>query len=213
MISNGKKIVYGINLNDYFTASFCSSTKTYFGSLDEIKSFVDMLEDEEYKDTKEAFKRFLDGDTEATHYIAYHQHRLIEKAEVLAEEEIELGKTSWEFLNLWRWPQYMEINSGTVRLMLIKYKNTYFRAVKASVSGLRTSVEEDRPKDKWLNLCGGFWGHPCMLVTTGNSESYIVHSSLYMKEKEYATEKEALEKFHTDTVCLDCLCEDVFGDG
>ena len=213
MISNGKKIVYGISLNDYFTASFCSSTKTYYGTLDEIKTFVDALDNEQFSDTKEAFKRYLAGDTKVTHYIAYNQHRIIEKAEVLAEEEIELDKTSWKFLNLWSWPQYMEIDSGTVKMMLLKHGKTYFRAIKATVSGLRSSVKEDRPADMWLELCGGFWGHPCMLIVTDKGESYVVHSSLYMKEKEYATEQEAIENFRTDTVCLDCLCEDVFGDG
>ena len=213
MISNGKKIVYGISLNDYFTASFCSSTKTYYGTLDEIKTFVDTLDNEQFADTKEAFKCYLEGDTKVTHYIAYNQHRLIEKAEVLAEEEIELDKTSWKFLNLWSWPQYMEIDGGTVKMMLLKHGKTYLRAVRATVSGLRTSVKEDRPADMWLELCGGFWGHPCMLIVTDKGESYVVHSSLYMKEKEYATEQEAIEHFRTDTVCLDCLCEDVFGDG
>ena len=52
-----------------------------------------------------------------------------------------------------------------------------------------------------------------MLIVTAKGESYVVHSSLYMKEKEYETEEEALKKFRTDTICLDCLCEDVFGDG
>ena len=34
-----------------------------------------------------------------------------------------------------------------------------------------------------------------------------------MKEKEYKTKKEAIENFRTDPVSLDCMCEDVFGDG
>ena len=59
MTSNGKKTLYGITLDDYFTPSFCSSTKTYFGGLDEIQAFIESLEDtEQYLITKEAFKGF-----------------------------------------------------------------------------------------------------------------------------------------------------------
>lgn len=210
---SGKKIIYGITLEDYFTADFCSSTKTYFGSLDEIKSFIDSLDDKEFENTKASFKKYLEGDAEATHYVAYSQYRLINKVEVMAEKEIELDKTSWEFLNVWRWPQFMEIDRGSVKMMLLYDGKTYFRAVKATVSGLRTSADEDRPKDKWHALCGCFWGHPCILIVTVNDETCIIYSSLYMKEKEYETKEEAIEKFETDPVSLDCICEDVFGNG
>ena len=58
-----------------------------------------------------------------------------------------------------------------------------------------------------------FGGHLGILSSVADGETYIVYSNLYMKEKEYATKEEALAKFHTDEVCLDCLCEDVFGNG
>ena len=54
-----------------------------------------------------------------------------------------------------------------------------------------------------------FLGHPGILIASENA----VDSTLYMKEKEYKTKKEVIEKFRTDPVSLDCLCEDVFGDG
>ena len=210
MTLNGKKTLYGITLDDYFSPSFCSSTKTYFGSLDEIQAFIESLEDtEQYLITKEAFKRYLEGDTEATHHVAYSEYRLLETVEVLAEEEIKLDKTAWEFLNVWRFPQYMEIDSGSVKKVLLKHGKTYLRAIKASVRGLRTATRPDAPKSEWIELCGGFWGHPGILIASENT----VDSTLYMKEKEYKTKKEAIEKFRTDPVSLDCLCEDVFGDG
>ena len=214
MTLNGKKILYGINLEDYFTADFCSSTKTYYGSLDEIEALINSLGDtEQYQITKTAFKQYLNGNSEVTHYIAYGQHRLIENTEVLAEEEIELSKTSWEFLNVWRWPQYMEIDGGTVKKALIKHENTYLRIIKVSVVGLRTAAYHNTPNDEWLKLSKSFWGHPGVLVVIESGESYKVQSTLYMKEKEYTTKKEAMKKFATEPICLDCMCEDVFGNG
>ena len=210
MTLNGKKTLYGITLDDYFSPSFCSSTKTYFGCLDEIQAFIESLEDtEQYLITKEAFKRYLEGDKEATHHVAYSEYRLLETVEVLAEEEIKLDKTAWEFLNVWSFPQYMKIDSGTAKKVLLKHGKTYLRTMKASVCGLRTADRPDAPKSEWLELCGGFWGHPGILKANENT----VHSTLYMKEKEYMTKKEAIEKFRTDPVSLNCLCEDVFGDG
>ena len=210
----GKKILYGINLEDYFTADFCSSAKTYYGSLDEIETFINSLWDtEQHQITKTSFKQYLNGYSEVTHYIAYGQHRLIENTEVLAEEEIELFKTSWEFLNVWRWPQYMEIDGGTVKKVLIKHGKAYLRIIKATVQGLRTAARYDASNDEWLKLCNAFWGHPGMLIATVHGESYIVQSALYMKEKEYSTKKEAMEKFIAEPISLDCMCEDVFGNG
>ena len=52
-----------------------------------------------------------------------------------------------------------------------------------------------------------------MLIATVHGESYIVQSALYMKEKEYSTKKEAMEKFIAEPISLDCMCEDVFGNG
>ena len=206
----GKKTLYGINLEDHFTADFCSSTKTYYGSICEIQTFINFLEDtEQYLKTKEAFKRYLSGDTEATHYVAYREHKLIEMVELIAEEKIELNKTAWEFLNVWRWPQYMEIDSGMVSKVLLKHGKTYLRAIKASVRGLRTADHPDAPQREWHELRGGFWGHPHILVASDND----VYSALYMKEKEYKTKKEAMEKFVAEPISLDCMCEDIFGNG
>ena len=107
----------------------------------------------------------------------------------------------------------MELDSAVVKTALIKYEDRYFRVIKASVRGLRTSPEVNRPKEQWIELSYGFWGHPGILRSVADGETYIVYSNLYMKEKEYATKEEALAKFYTDEVCLDCLCEDVFGNG
>ena len=94
-----------------------------------------------------------------------------------------------------------------------KYENQYLRVIKASVRGLRTSPEANRPKEQWIELSNGFWGHPGILSSSREGNTCIVYSNLYMKEKEYVTKEEALEKFHTDEICLNCFCEDVFGNG
>ena len=209
-----KKFFYGIRLNNYFSPSFSSSHKMYFGTLDDIKAFIEsMRSGEQSLMMRNVFERYLSGESNATHEVAYVQEKLIEDVELIAKGKVKLGPTAWEFLNVWYSPQYMEFDSAVVKTALIKYEDQYSRVIKASVRGLRTSPDVNRPKEQWIELSYGFWGHPGILSSVADGETYIVYSNLYMKEKEYATKEEALAKFHTDEVCLDCLCEDIFGNG
>ena len=209
-----KKDFYGVRLNNYFSPSFCLNHKMYFGTLNNIREFIrSMRKSEQSYMIRKTFKRYMSGETDATHRVAYTQQKLIENVELIAEGKVKLGLTAWEFLNVWYRPQYMEFDSAVVKTALIKYEDRYFRVIKASVRGLRTSPEVNRPKEQWIEVSYGFWGHPGILSSVADGETYMVYSNLYMKEKEYATKEEALAKFHTDEVCLDCLCEDVFGNG
>ena len=209
-----KKDFYGVRLNNYFSPSFCSSHKMYFGTLNDIKAFIESMEsDEQSFKIRNAFERYLSRETNAKREVAYVQEKFIEDVELIAEYDVMLGRTAWEFLNVWYRPQYMEFDSALVKTALIKYADQYFRVIKVSARGLRTSPEVNRPKEQWIELSYGFWGHPGILSSVADGETYIVYSNLYMKEKEYATKEEALAKFYTDEVCLDCLCEDVFGNG
>ena len=209
-----KKDFYGVRLNNYFSPSFCSSHKMYFGTLNDIKAFIESMEsDEQSFEIRNAFERYLSRETNAKREVAYVQEKFIEDVELIAEGEVMLGRTAWEFLNVWYHPQYMEIDSAVVKMALIKYKEQYLRVIKASVRGLRTCADINRLEEEWIALSDGFWGHPGILSSTKDGETYMVYSNLYMKEKEYATKEEALAKFHTDEVCLDCLCEDIFGNG
>ena len=209
-----KKDFYGIRLNNYFSPSFCSNHKMYFGTMDDIKIFIEIMGSSEQSGMiRNSFERYLSGDTDATHEVAYIQQKLIENVELIVEGEVKLDHAAWEFLNVWYYPQYMEIDSAVVKIALIKYKEQYLRVIKASVRGLRTCADINRLEEGWIALSDGFGGHPGVLSSTKDGETYVVCSNLYMKEKEYATKEEALAKFHVDEVCLDCLCEDVFGNG
>ena len=211
---NGKSEFYGVRLNNYFSPSVCSNHKMYFGTLDNIRAFTESLGKSEHSYTiRNAFERYLSGEAEATHEVAYIQQKLIEDVELIAEGSVKIGPTVWEFWNVWYRPQYMEIDSAVVKTALIKYEERYLRVIKASVRGLRTCVDINRLKEEWIELSEGFWGHPGILSSAKDGEAYMLHSNLYMREKEYATKEEALGRFYADEVCLNCLCEDVFGNG
>ena len=209
-----KKVLYGVRLNNYFSPSFCLNHKMYFGTLNNIREFTRSIrKSEQSYMIRMAFKRYMSGETDATHRVAYIQQKLIEDVELIAKGKVKLGPTAWEFLNVWYRPQYMEFDSAVVKTALVKYEDRYFRVIKASVRGLRTSPEANRPKERWIELTCGFWGHPGILSSSGEGNTHIVYSNLYMKEREYATKEEAMGKFRTDGIRFNCFCEDVFGNG
>ena len=209
-----KKVFYGVLLNNYFSPSFGSKYKMYFGTLNDIKVFVESLENsDQCHSIRNAFQKYISGETNATHEVSYTEQKFIENVELIAEGEVNLDHAAWVFLNVWYHPQYMEIDSAVVKMALIKYKEQYLRVIKASVRGLRTCADINRLEEEWIALSDGFWGHPGVLTSIKDAETYMVYSNLYMKEKEYATKEEALAKFYADEVCLDCFCEDVFGNG
>ena len=73
-----KKDFYGIRLNNYFSPSFCSSHKMYFGTMDDIKTFIEIMGSSEQSGMiRNSFERYLSGETDATHEVAYIQQKLI----------------------------------------------------------------------------------------------------------------------------------------
>ena len=156
-----KKDFYGVRLNNYFSPSFCSSHKVYFGTLNDIKTFIESMGSiEQSRMIINAFKRYLSGETEATHEVAYIQQKLIENVELIAEGEVKLDRAAWEFLNVWYHPQYMVIDSAVLKTALIKYEEQYLRVIKVSVRGLRTCADINRHEEEWIALSDGFLGAP-----------------------------------------------------
>ena len=179
--ANGTAMFYGVRLNNYFSPNSSSNYKMYFGTLNDIKVFTETLgRSEQACMTRNAFKRYLSGETDATHEVAYIQQKLIENVELIAEGEVKLEYAAWEFLNVWYYPQYMEIDSAVVKTALIKYEQQYLRVIKVSVRGLRTCADINRLEEEWIALSDGFWGHPGVLSSTKDGETYKVYSNLYI---------------------------------
>ena len=52
--------------------------------------------------------------------------------------------------------------------------------IKASVRGLRTCADINRLEEEWIALSDGFWGHPGVLTSIKDAETYMVYSNLYI---------------------------------
>ena len=78
---------FRILLDDYSTPAFITTTKEYFGSLDDIKIFIDSLRNNEtckygYSDTIAAFDAFLNGNEKAVHTTSYTKTQLLTPVEI-----------------------------------------------------------------------------------------------------------------------------------
>lgn len=84
---------YRLELDDVSTPAFTSFRKYYHGTLDEIKGFIDALDAADYtgdhsKDLVRAFYVYLQGHTNATHSVAYHEVLLLKSVRLLHEEGV-----------------------------------------------------------------------------------------------------------------------------
>ena len=107
-----KEKYYLMFLDDYAAAQFTSFGKMYFGTLEEIGHFIRLLEKDKetagvHKDTIEGFYKFLEGDTNVTHKVAYQDVRLLTPVRVRGSNVFKFKRKIWTHLNTWRWPVKM----------------------------------------------------------------------------------------------------------
>ena len=214
MITDNK--YYAISLWDYSLPSVSSGTSHYYGTMDELASFIDRLSHEDgagFTDTVTAFERYKSGEITATHSIAYSPNRLITPVTLLAKRELSLPPTEWTFFNIYGFPYYMKCDGGTLIQIVIRRDNRYFRCLRGELDNLYCSSDSDRAS--WLPLKDGFWGHPCMIETEElDGEHFRIKYALYAEEKVFASAEQAMDSFNdTESVDLSVLAKDIFGDG
>ena len=205
---------YAVYLNDYSTPGFCSVIKEYFGTVRDIRNFVKALDKNgSFEATCKAFGRFEKGVPGAKHTVAYVQHRLLEPVEVLAKDTVSIGEKEWTFSNTYGFPYEMRFDSAFFTRVIIRLKNHYYQCIKGSVTNLayRDGTHEF---STWTALENSFWGHPESLYSRRAGTDIITKNRLYVIEHRYDTRESALSDFKERTeLCLDGICEDVFGDG
>ena len=103
---------YCLTLDDYSAPSFTSFGKAYYGTLPQIKAFIEGLEaDEKQRESKAAliaaFREYEAGNHEVTHPVAYQKIPLLEPVKLCGTVTQRLDNYQWEHLNTWRWPYKM----------------------------------------------------------------------------------------------------------
>ena len=107
----------------------------------------------------------------------------------------------------------MRFDSAFFTRVIIRLKSHYYQCIKGSVTNLayRDGTHEF---STWTALENSFWGHPESLYSRRAGTDIITKNRLYVIEHRYDTRESALSDFKERTeLCLDGICEDVFGDG
>ena len=114
---------YALHLWDPATPGFCSCSKVYFGTEEELKTVVArMKKAEEYIETQEAILDYFRGNHAATHNIAYQVIPVLEPVLYKSEMKSQVGKTIKDHLNCWGCPYKMKYDSGLIHQIIIKHE-------------------------------------------------------------------------------------------
>ena len=207
-----RKRILVLELDDASLPGYCSFSKYYMGYPEDIEKFIEASErDHLNEQLTETYRRYEKGDTQATYYVADQMSQLVTEASVVTESERTIGETEWTFLNTWGFPYFMKAESVAVKVAVVKYQGKYYRVMKGCFVNLAYK-DDVGIKSDWSILDGFFLGYPKMMVHKQQDARHLISCRLYVTEKQYATQKEALDDYES-TLDLSKMCVDIFGDG
>jgi len=164
-----------------------------------------------YKQTTEAFDAFMQGNTDATHSIAYKEHLLLEPVKCIAESVLTLTAKEWIHLNAWEWKYEMRLSEAKVQQLILRHHGEYHRCIRAWIKNLQYRSYHD----KWSLLGDMLWGHGAMMdVVDEENGERIINNLLYVVEDSYQLLREAKKDIDDpDKVSFETFCDEIFGNG
>lgn len=205
---------YCLHLDDYSAAAFTGFCKAYYGTIAEIKAFIDALNSHEeyhkrFADLIHSFQEYQAGNLEVKHNVAYQEVPFLEPVKLLGTATLRLDNYRWEHLNTWRWPYNMKCDVVNTTHFWFSLDGGYRRAVKARFENL----QYEGIGGGWHHLDDCFWGFPQIIV----NEDSVLYNRLAVEEKRFKRKKEAEEDRTGFVLARDVdfteFCNDIFGDG
>lgn len=204
---------YAFYLDEPACPAFCSFSRLYIGTIDEVKQVIENLRKEGiYEDTVKAFDDFLNGNEKTEHCIAYQRIPVLTPVEVIAKGEvITLEAKEWDHLNAWECPYRMKFDGATVAQMVVKTDGEYHRVMKATIRNLHY----ENTVGQWSSLTDAFWGNRCVIkVNKKNKTEYSMTNILYEVESSSEDEAEEIAKMNDpEEIIFEHILDEVFGDG
>lgn len=208
-----KKQYYAICLDEYAMVSFCSFTKNYYGTEDDMMQFAKALEkNSNMPDLVQSLNEFCAGNKNVQYYAAYNNHRLATPVIFHPENHFILNDYAWEHLNIYGFPYYMHADKIEIEQAIIRYENEFIRCAKMKFINL--SYKDEYSKSGKEFLTGHFLGHPQVYkVDKQNRKNIIIEGRFFVQEDKYKTLKEAKEHLSIDDLNFKPFMDDIFGDG
>lgn len=201
---------YAITLDNYFTPSIVSSSKRYYGTLQEIESFIDSLDQDQFSETVNAFRSFKKGKKAVTHHAAYAEKPLLKPVTLISENYQSLKERSWDFINIWDCIHKMKLHTVFMDILLIKDGDEYIRCIKPKIYGF-CYHSNAHAEDHWEPVHNA-WGHPGIVLFDDRKEPTVL-TSLFLPEKKFSDVKAGVNALYSEDISLDPVCEDIFADG
>lgn len=204
-----KEPIYALALDDYATVSFCSFSKNYYGTVDEISEFISSLENNER--IKVALEEYKSGNKNAEHIVAYKSTKLLTPVISHSSHIYVFEDEKWTHENIYGYPYEMHADRIEAQQIIINHNNNFLRCIKATFFNL--SYQDLIRKDKLVPI-KKFWGFPNLYKTNFiNKDKCIIESRFFVVEETYASYKEASDSLDIERITFKSLMDDIFGDG
>ena len=214
MESKTTSVYYRLELDDYSAAAFTSFGKYYYGTLDEIRDFIDELcsnEDfgDRFVELISAFHAFEAGQHDVKHNVAYRDMPLLVPVRLLYKGKITLDNHAWEHLNTWRWPYNMRCEKVESEHLWFACGREYCRAAKA----VFTNLQYAGTVGQWNDVGDMLWGFPGILTRDlSGFRNRLAEPEEYFKSRAEAQQDWEAFTFAPDPDYTE-FCNDIFGDG
>lgn len=204
---------YRLELRDHSTVSFCSFSKAYFGTIDDIRILINALDEkhrDSYGELVAAFRAYEEGRTEVTHHAAFQEVPLLTPAKLIHRERLVLENHTLEHENIWQCIYKMRCERVETEHLWLECEGRWLRMLKAKFKGL----QHEDALGGWKTIREGMlWGFPCTLQ--GDSECF--RNVLAEPEKGFKNKKgleQDWENFkRSPDPVFDEFCNDIYGDG
>ena len=209
------KEIYRLQLDDYSAPSFISFGKDYFGTLDQMREMFDDIRCSEdfarrSSDILTTFDRYLAGEKNITHYVAYQEVPFLVQAEVLGSAASTLTAHCWTHMNTWNWPYYMKCDKAESLHIWVSCHDRYCRCIQTAFSNLQYRTD----REGYEPLGGMAWGYPGQIDGTSGK---IIRNRLFVVEKAFPSKQETMADMvrfqRSPDPDYSGILEDIFGDG
>ena len=203
-----------LTIDEYAIPAYCSSYKHMFGTLEDIKSFVEELKRiNKGNALVEAFGKYLSGDKKVKYNVAYNSMQMIHNCTSLNEREHSIDNFEYKFVNIWGFDYNFKADNFSFKRVLIQYQNQLIVAIKPSFKNL---VIKGESSSKDLRILNQHWGFPG--VYTYDEETDVNQANLFLVERIFDKKKPedvimAHEFFDKNEFDLKTCFEEIVADG
>ena len=209
MVRIKKPSWYSFELDNYSAPSCTSSTKTYFGTIEDFKGVISGRASKTDDELKNAFERFAAGERKIIYNAGFIKTRFAKPAILIEEKNIAFDSTEYRFTNVYGFYYYVRFDRAEGKVYLLKQGKSFYVVYRMS---LINPIFSDKVIDIWNRLGDMLWGFPGVLKY--NRKDKILTNMLGLIESKFDNEQAAREHFNSlSSFEWSRFFEDVFGDG